>query len=674
MKKIFMLLVCLCIVLVGCTKPNPMDTANNYLKFWSDEKYQDMYNLLSSSSQAEIDKDTFEDRYKTIFSAIKLNKLEIAPEEILIEKDNAYLPFKAVFHTQTVGRLEQYYSLPLTLESKEWRVVWSPSLIFPMLEEGDKVRITEKSAHRGAITDPYGSQLAVDGPAYTIGAKPDAIPDTDEFIKALAPLLEMDEKTIQKILSQKWVQENPDHFVPIKNLPFNITEEYKEDLLSIKGTMLSSKSHTTRQYPQEEIYAHITGYVQEISQEELAEKSDKGYIVGDFIGRNGLEAALEENLRSKRGYTLYVEDNDKQQKGIIAKTEAQNGDNVLLTIQPELQALVHTLLEGYKGSIIALNPGTGEILAMASQPAYEPNVFPLGVSSSLWKKISEDPDHPLINRNIKSLYPPGSVFKPFTAAMALQEGVINTQTIVKEAQNEEWFPSQNWDAPPIKRVPHPSGDVNLRNAMVWSDNIFFAWTTLKLGSQAFESLAGSYGLGTQLPFSLSVKTSQIKNDSTQWTESLLANTGYGQGEMLVTPLQMAAMFTAFCNQGNMMLPQLVKEIRTSSGEVLESLEPTVWIDKAIPEPQVETILPMLVDTVEDSTGTAYKVKIPGLNIAGKTGTAQMGSKKEQEIAWFIGFTINTEKPLLVCIALEVPAGQGEAKLEMARKIFLQYCK
>ncbi|MFS8500221.1 MAG: penicillin-binding transpeptidase domain-containing protein [Caldicoprobacter sp.] len=674
MKRLVVLIalsLIICFTVPACSKPHPKETANAYLEAWKQGNYQDMYELLSVESQSSINQQDFVNRYTNIFSAIKLDKLEITAQEIVIEEDEAYLPFKAQFYTNTVGTFEYEYTLPLVLEDKQWKISWSPSLIFPIMGEGDKVRIKQHTAKRGTITDREGNPLAVDGPAYTVGAKPSAIPDIDSFVKALASLIEMDESAIHSILNQKWVKDNPDFFVPIKNLPFNISEEYKSELLKVKGVMLSSKSYTTRQYPMEQAFAHVTGYVQKINQDELKEKASKGYEADDLIGRQGIEAALEESLRGQKGYTLYIEDQEGKQKYIIASVEAQDGNDVMLTIDPHLQKTAYEALKDHRGSVIALNPSTGEILAMVSQPSFDPNVFPVGVSPSLWKAISQDPNHPLVNRCIQSLYPPGSVFKPFTAAMALELGVITPETVVPEAQKEEWIPSSNWTAPPIRRVPHPAGDVNLRNAIVWSDNIFFAWTGLKIGYRNFESLATRYGIGQALPFILPVKNSQVKNDATQWSDALLANTSYGQGEMLITPLQLAAMYTAFYNGGKMMLPQIIKEIRTSSGQIVESLQPKPWLESAIPQQHVETLLPMLVDTVEDPTGTAHRVKIPGLTIAGKTGTAQVGDKT-QEIAWFIGFTLNSEKPLLVCVALEVPAGQGDVKLDIARRMFTEY--
>ncbi len=675
-KTLTAVVVCLCIFLtVGCSKPDPMEAAESYLEAWSKREYEMMYDMLSSQSQTSIERQAFIERYNTIFSAIMLEKLEIIPDdEILVDKDNAYLPFKAVFDTNTVGNFEFQYTLGLVLEDGEWKIAWSPSLIFPMMEEEDKVRITSNTANRGPITDRHGNNLAVDGPAYTVGAKPAAIPDMDAFIKELAPLIEMDEQSISNILNQKWVKENPDHFVPIKNFPFNISEDFKNEVLNIKGVMLSSKSYTTRQYPLEEASAHVIGYVQKVSQEELEKKASEGYLAEDLIGRQGLEAALEETLRGRRGYSLYIEDQDKNQKAVISQTEARDGNNVVLTIDSDLQTMAYNVIEGYKGSIVALNPATGEVLALVSSPAFDPNIFPVGLSASAWKAISEDPAHPLINRGIQSLYPPGSTFKPFTATMALETGTIDPQTAVVEAQNEEWIPSPEWSAPPIKRVPHPPGEVNLHNAIIWSDNIFFAWTGLKLGYENFEALAHRYGIGDPIPFTLSVKNSQLKNPSTKWSQPLLANSSYGQGEMLITPLQLAAMYTAFYNQGNMVLPQLIKEIRSPSGETIESMEPKMWKEDVIPQPHIETLLPMLIDTVENPTGTAHQVRIPGLTIAGKTGTAQTGSDKESEIGWFVGFTLETDNPLLVCISLEVPAGQGGVKLEMAKKIFSEYYK
>lgn len=664
------LIALLFLLLTGCQRSNPMDAAEAYMDSWSDLDYKKMYDTLSTDSQESISEEDFVERYKTIFSAIELDSIEINPQEIIEEEEEAYLPVDVVFNTNTVDSFDYRFTLPMTTEENEWKVIWTPSLIFPDLDQDDQVRITNEHALRGDITDRDGNPIVVEGEAYTVGGVPGKIPNQEEFAKSLAPLLEMDEKNILDELSKDWVKD--DTLVPLRNFPLNISTEFKDELLSIKGTMLVTNVVTdSRRYLENKLYSHIVGYVQRVGADDLEEK--KGYRENDLIGKTGIEASMEEYLHGVPGYSLFIRDKDNNKKTTIAERVPQNGDTVSLTLDPKLQQISYDALNGHVGTAVVLNGITGEVLAMVSYPDYDPNMFPNGVLPSKWKELSEDPNKPFINRATYALYPPGSTTKPFTATMALEEGVIDTNTVVEAAQERSWTPEiSDWNAPPITRTNHPDGPVNLDRALVWSDNIYFAWAALKLPYEVFESQAQRFGLGESLPFGVPVSKSILKKEDTSWTKRLLATSSIGQGEVLTTPLQVATMYTAFINQGDMILPQIIQEVKDSDGKVLEQYERKIWKEDAIPEKWVDTLLPSLISVVEDKTGTAHKLAMDGISIAAKTGTAERDDKGKEEIGWLVAFTPDAPTPLVISIALEVPSGEGGVKMDIAKEILGNY--
>lgn len=658
------------VLLTGCQGADPMDAAKAYMNGWSALDFEKMYDTLSTDSQESVPRDKFIERYKTVFSAIEVDSIELTPQEILKEEGKAYLPLDAVFNTNTVGSFECRFTLPLVKEEDEWRVVWSPSLIFPDLEQEDKVRIVSQHALRGDIADREGNPIVIEGEAYTVGGVPEKIPDRREFAKALSPLLEMEEQKILDELSKDWVKD--DTLVPLRNFPLSISAEFKDKILSIKGVMLVTNIVTdSRRYLDNELYSHVVGYVQRVSAEDLEEKKD--YRDNDLIGRQGIEATMEEYLHGISGYSLFIRDKDNNKKSTVAERAPKDGNTVILTLDPDLQEATHKALSGYVGTAVVLNGVTGEVLATVSYPDYNPNIFPNGVLPSTWKVLSEHPDKPFINRATYALYPPGSTLKPFSAVMALDEGVINANTVVEVAQKRSWTPDlSDWNAPPITRTKHPEGLVDLDRALVWSDNIYFAWASLKLPYETFESYAHRFGIGQPLPFGIPVSQSILKRNDTKWSKRLLATSSIGQGEVLATPLQMAAMYTAFLNQGDMVLPQIIQEIKTAEGEIVEQYERKIWQQDVIPQKWIDTILPSLVNVVEDKTGTARRLAIDGITIAAKTGTAERDNKGKDEIGWLVAFTLDTPTPLVVAVALEVPAGEGGVKLDIAREIFTEY--
>lgn len=665
----------LCLPACSREPEGPESVLKNYMDSMQQGDYAGMYSCVSPTSPDLPDEESFVNRYQTIFSAIKLTSLALTVNGLTFDQETGTgtAAVKADFSTDTVGDFTQVYTVPLAYDTKQdaWSVTWSPSLIFPELTGDQKINIARSGPLRGDIVDRTGLALATAGNAYTVCAKMDVVPDKQAFAEALAPLLETSPDSILRRMEQSWVQ--PDSLVPLRVFSLNLSEEYKEQLLAVKGVLLDQTFKTdSRRYLCNDLFAHVIGYVSPISEEALESHPD--YRAEDYLGQVGLEAVYESQLYGQPGYRLTIQDGDGNVLSVIAERAAANGDTLRLTMDYELQKRANQLLKdtGYAGSLIALNPATGDVLAMVSSPSYEPNDFVNGILTSKWNAYSEDTDAPLFNRCVSALYPPGSTIKLFTAVMGLEQGVMTPDTVVEEANKSEWYPTSNWNAPPIRRVSHPAGPVNLDHALMWSDNIYFAWVAMRLSGDLYAEYAPRFGFGVPLPFDLKVSSAQIKNEDTDWSPSLLANTGYGQGEMLTTPLQLACLYTAFYNHGQAMAPRIVQDIQNPAGEVVEAKDPQVWLSGVVTEEQTQLLLQSMIHTVEDPSGTAYGSKVEGLTLAAKTGTAQWKARDGDEIAWLVEYTPEKENPLLVCVTLETPEGAGGVKREMARTLFQAY--
>ena len=230
-----------------------------------------------------------------------------------------------------------------------------------------------------------------------------------------------------------------------------------------------------------------------------------------------------------------------------------------IDLQKRAEEVLNVLLPDIAAAVVVIDPTTGALETIASNPTYNLNDFVRGISDEDWNALISSSGKPLFNHATTGLYPPGSIFKPFTASLALESGVITKNTeFTQKIENDLWTPSGfgAWTYPAIKRIklnnrPTP---LNMRTAMITSDNIYFAYAALKSGQEGFMAFAQSIGLGEAIPFELSTAKSQLKNDATEFNIKYLADSGYGQGEMLFTPLQLAAAFGAFANNGDIMQP------------------------------------------------------------------------------------------------------------------------
>ncbi|WP_229140033.1 penicillin-binding transpeptidase domain-containing protein [Bacillus sp. REN16] len=479
--------------------------------------------------------------------------------------------------------------------------------------------------------------MAENGLVYEIGLVPQDLGENKgTIITAVAEMLKLTPESIEKNLNASWVK--PDYFVPIKRLSLQ-EQDLATQVTQLNGVL--SKKVESRVYPFKEATAHLIGYIGTVTAEDLKKLEGKGYSANDVVGKKGLEMVLEDRLRGEKGAKVFIKKANDAGEVTLAEKRAIDGETVKLAIDIDVQLTAFDQLRGNAGAAAAIHPLTGETLALVSSPSFDPNTFVLGISTGEWNRLNEDPLKPLLNR-FGATYAPGSTFKPITAGIALENGVITSETTVDVA-GKQWQKDSSWGGYSITRVTDPGKPVNLKDAFVYSDNIYFAQAALGIGGDRFESELSKYGFGESFPFEYPLYESKISNEGLN-KEILVADTGYGQGQLEMSPVHLAFSYTPLLNSGKLIKPKLI----------LDGSETEVWKENVISPENAQIILNDLIQVFEDPNGTAHDAKIEGLQLAGKTGTAELKTSKDEdgkENGLFVA--MNTENPrLLISMLIE----------------------
>ena len=291
-----------------------------------------------------------------------------------------------------------------------------------------------------------------------------------------------------------------------------------------------------REYPLGEAAAHLVGYVQSVTAEDLEEHAGEGYTANSVIGRSGMEGLFESELKGQNGCRIYIVNSEGKEKEELACILVQHGQDIQLTIDADLQVSLYEQFKEDKSCSVAMNPYTGEVLALVSTPSYDNNDFIMGLSSEQWTALNEDENKPMYNR-FRQVWCPGSTFKPITAAVGLESGAIDPMEDYGNV-GLSWQKDASWGSYHVTTL-HAYEPVILENALIYSDNIYFAKAALKIGSEEMESSLTGLGFNEELPFEIKMAESQYSNTEGIETEIQLADSGYGQGQVLVNPLHMA---------------------------------------------------------------------------------------------------------------------------------------
>ena len=652
-----------CVAGMIATKKNAWRTPEELLVEYMDhipkQEYEEMYAMLHIEASGNVSQENFVTRNSAIYEGIEARNMAV--QIIAYDEEQMSVTYQTAF--DTVAGTISFENEALFLKGEDgYKLVWDDSMIFPNLTSADKVRVSTTQAERGEILDRNGRVLAGKGTASSVGIVPGKLENKEEAIAKIAELLEIAPEVIEKKLSAKWVKD--DSFVPIKTIPKVEKIElmkYKPDqkvlkenerhetLLEIPGVMISDVE--VREYPLGEKAAHLVGYVQSVTAEDLEEHAGEGYTANSVIGKSGMEGLFEKELKGKNGCRVYIVNSEGKEKEELAYILVQDGHNIKLTIDANLQSSLYEQFKEDKSCSIAMNPYSGEILALVSTPSYDNNDFIMGLSSEQWTALNEDEDKPMYNR-FRQVWCPGSTFKPIIAAIGLQSGAIDPMEDYGNV-GLSWQKDASWGSYHVTTL-HAYEPVILEKALIYSDNIYFAKAALKIGSDELENSLIRLGFNEELPFEIKMAESQYSNTEGIETEIQLADSGYGQGQILVNPLHMACIYSAFCNEGNVIKPYLVYQ---------NEAEAEYWIPGAFSNETASRVLEGTKKVVNDSNGTGYAAHRDDILLAGKTGTAEIKASKDDtsgtELGWFAIFTAeDTECPILIISMVEDVKGRG----------------
>ena len=637
----------------------PEELLVEYMNHIPAQEYEQMYAMLHIEASGNVSQEDFIKRNSAIYEGIEIQNMAV--EIIAYDEEQLTVTYQTSFDT-VAGEIS-FENEAFFLEGEDgYKLVWDNSLIFPNLASTDKVRVSTTQANRGEILDRNGRVLAGKGTASSVGIVPGKLENREEAIAKIAELLETTPEVIEKKLSAQWVKD--DSFVPIKTIP-RVEEiellkvepdedvlkekERHESLLAIPGVMISDVE--VREYPLGEAAAHLVGYVQSVTAEDLEEHAGEGYTANSVIGRSGMEGLFEKELKGQNGCRIYIVNSEGKEKEELACILVQHGQDIKLTIDASLQIALYEQFQEDKSCSVAMNPYTGEVLALVSTPSYDNNDFIMGLSSEQWIALNDDEDKPMYNR-FRQVWCPGSTFKPVTAAVGLESGAIDPNEDYGNV-GLSWQKDASWGSYYVTTL-HAYEPVILENALIYSDNIYFAKAALKIGSEEMESSLTGLGFNEELPFEIKMAESQYSNSEGIETEIQLADSGYGQGQVLVNPLHMACIYSAFCNEGNVIKPYLVYK---------NEIAAEYWIPGAFSNETASRVLEGTKKVVNDSNGTGYAAHRDDILLAGKTGTAEIKASKDDtsgtELGWFAIFTAeDTECPILIISMVEDVKGRG----------------
>jgi len=530
------------------------------------------------------------------------------------------------------------------------------------------IRCLVEDAPRGRIYDRQGKLLVTNRPVVVVSVIPAEVDDLEKLSERLSRIIGISPEEISQTV--KSYRENP--FKPVKILDdckTNKIVEIEERKDELKGVVLEIKPR--RDYLYHDFAAHSLGYVGEIDKEELQQFGNPKFQGGDIIGKAGLEKYYDDILRGEKGGKEVEVDALGQEIATLLYQKPVPGEDLVLTIDRDLQLYGENLLFGKKGSIIVSDPNSGEILALVNRPSFSPNIFANGISSSDWQRLSSDADYPLTNRSVQGLYSPGSIFKVVTAVAALEEGVTDRKRKIYCSGSFE-LAGQVFTC--WKETGH--GSLSIVDGIAHSCNIYFYTLGKNLGIERFNKYMQKFGLGEKTGIDLPAEAIGII-PSAQWKEREVKeiwfpgdtiNLSIGQGYLLLTPLQVHNCITAIATEGKIYKLHLAKKIISADGKSVKEIKPEIYKKVDFTSDTFKIIKEGLRQTI--LKGTGWRANIKELAIAGKTGTAQ--NPQGETHAWFIGFAPYENPEVCITIFLENGGEGGEAATPIARAMLEKY--
>lgn len=556
---------------------------------------------------------------------------------------------------------------------------------FTYLSENNRIRLKKIPGTRGMVFDRKGQLLVDSRPSFDLLFVPEDSTDPEATLRSLARFLGREEGELLKLLKQNNSRVPFEEIVVGRDVDWRSVVTVETRQLDLPGVNLRIRPR--RSYLLDTMAAHLLGYLGEIGPRQLTILKQKGYEMGDEFGQFGLEKRWEEFLRGRSGGQQVEVNALGQRVRVLHEVEDVPGNSVFLTLDRDLQETAGEAMQGKDGALVALDVNNGAVLAMVSNPAFDPNAFARGITAEEWRGLMRDRLHPLNNRAVQGTYPPGSTFKIVLAVAALEEGVIQPETPLSchgsMAFGNRVF--RDW-----KKEGH--GSVDLHKGMVQSCDVYFYQLGQRLGIDRIAKYARMLGLGERTGIALDDEKTGLIPD-TEWKKKRFGQPWFpgetpsvsiGQGYVNVTPLQMANLIATVANGGTLYRPWFVRRVESLDGTLISEYGPEKIRTLPLKETTLKYLRRSLRDVVNSGGGTGGRARSTLVEIGGKTGTAQVAEmrgayvKSEQlsyfirDHAWFVAFA-PVENPEIAVVTLVEHGGHGgSAAAPLAKKVIEKY--
>jgi penicillin-binding protein 2 len=541
------------------------------------------------------------------------------------------------------------------------------------LSTNNRLRVRPVEAPRGFILDRHGEILVENRPTFDLYATPEDVKNPAEVAAVLARVL----GTAPEEIVAKLAEGRDRAYLPLlvrKDLDDRMMVAIEERKLDLPG--ISLRIRPIRAYPSGGIAANLLGYVSEVNQTQLARKEYQDFRPGENLGQSGVERRFDGFIRGVDGGEQIEVDARGRALRLVNRIEPRSGSNIFLTIDKRIQEAAETAFAGKKGTVVAMNPTTGEILAMVSRPSFDPNLFAQRLTGDEWQQIATDPSHPLQNRAYQAQYPPGSIFKLVVAIAGLESGALTPETKFN-CPGQFYLGNVKFDD--WKKGGH--GTLDLKGAIKNSCNVYFYQAGLRVGIEEIVRVAKAFGLSEPPGLGLGDEVKgnlpnpqPRKRGQPGWTPGNTVITSIGQGLVVTSPMQLLGLVSAIANGGTIYRPWVVKKVVALSGEVLEEYEPQAVRQVSV-NPETLTFMRQAMLGVVDG-GTGARAKVEGVPIAGKTGTAQVVKKGEgkghaelKDHGWFASFAPVDNPKIAVVVLVENGGFGGLVAAPVAKAVY-----
>jgi len=650
--------------------PDPEITAGQFLTLWKAQDYEGMYALLSPLTQDGLPKDEFVQRYQDVWRAAAVSRLDADIVSSLINPQAAQVRYRVTLHSAVFGDIVRETYIDLTRTDAGWAVAWSDSAILPELAGGNLLAPDYVTPTRANIYDRNGLALATQADAVALGINTGLIGDEDAeaaMLRILGRLLDRRPETI-KALYENYPEGS--WYIPLGEVSLEDFQAVEANLMSVGGVV--SAEYSTRFYVGGGLASQSVGYVSQIQTEESNDYQARGYRGDEMVGRTGLEAVFENQLRGTPGGTLLVTDPNGAPIGSLAQVDPVLPQAVYTTLDRDLQRQAQNAMVGFNGAAVVLERDTGRVLALVSSPGFDPNAY--DTRNSNWSyeidQIVNDPYSPQLNRATSSGYPLGSIFKLITMSAALETGVYTPDTEYNCTAEFTELPGQVFYDWTVEAELPPTGPVTLTEGLARSCNPYFWHIGVDLFNigltTALPDMAKAFGLGQntgieidEIPGLVPDPEWKKQNVGVDWAVGDSQQLAIGQASLNVTPLQVARLVAAIGNGGTLYRPQLVESVQNAEGLVSQQFSPDPAATLPVKPETLEAVREGMRQVITWPRGTAYRrfLNFP-IAVAGKTGTADSGGAEPH--AWFAGYTFEgrEDKPDIAVVVLAEYQGQG----------------